>query len=47
VKSFTALSYDHIALEEVCIYPEARARLRPGERHEMGREMAARRLPKE
>ena len=40
---FTALSHDHIALEESYIYPQARARLRPGERREMGREMAARR----
>jgi hemerythrin-like domain-containing protein len=40
---FTALSHDHIALEESIIYPKARARLRPGERSEMGREMAARR----
>ena len=40
---FTALSHDHIALEEFYIYPQARARLRPGERREMGREMAARR----
>jgi len=40
---FTALSHDHMALEESCIYPQARARLRAGERHEMGREMAARR----
>jgi len=42
-KVFTALSHDHIALEETCIYPEARARLHAGERREMGREMAARR----
>ena len=40
---FTALSQDHIALEEALIYPEARARLLPGERRAMGREMAARR----
>jgi len=40
---FTALMHDHIALEESCIYPQARARLRSGERREMGREMAARR----
>jgi hemerythrin-like domain-containing protein len=40
---FAALSRDHIALEESCLYPEVRSRLRPGERHEMGREMAARR----
>ena len=40
---FTALSHDHMALEESCVYPQARARLLAGERHEMGREMAARR----
>jgi len=40
---FTALSHDHVALEESCVYPQARARLKAGERHEMGREMAARR----
>ena len=40
---FSALSADHIALEESLIYPEARARLGAGERREMGREMAARR----
>ena len=40
---FTALSHDHIALEESYIYPQARERMRPGERREMGREMAARR----
>ena len=40
---FSALSRDHIALEESLIYPEARARLGSGERHDMGREMAARR----
>jgi len=40
---FTALLHDHMALEESCIYPQARARLQAGERHEMGREMAARR----
>ena len=40
---FTALSHDHMALEESCVYPQARARLAAGERHEMGREMAARR----
>ena len=40
---FAALSRDHIALEEACLYPEARARLQPGEQQEMGREMAARR----
>ena len=45
VEVFTALSHDHIALEESCIYPHARARLNAGERREMGREMAARRHP--
>ena len=40
---FIALSHDHIALEESCIYPEARVRLLTTERLEMGREMAARR----
>lgn len=40
---FAALSRDHIALEESTLYPEVRSRLRPGERREMGREMAARR----
>jgi hemerythrin-like domain-containing protein len=40
---FIALSHEHIALEESCIYPQARARLRHAERREMGREMAARR----
>jgi hemerythrin-like domain-containing protein len=41
--SFTALMHDHIALEESCVYPEARERLGASERREMGREMAARR----
>ena len=40
---FIALSHDHVALEESCIYPQARVRLVTGERTEMGREMAARR----
>jgi hemerythrin-like domain-containing protein len=40
---FIALSHDHIALEESCIYPQARVRLGDGYRREMGREMAARR----
>jgi hemerythrin-like domain-containing protein len=43
VEVFTALSRDHITLEESLIYPQARANLRAGERQEMGREMAARR----
>ena len=41
--TFTALSHDHIALEESCIYPQARAQLDARERRAMGREMAARR----
>jgi hemerythrin-like domain-containing protein len=40
---FDALSRDHIALEESMIYPPARNAMRPAERREMGREMAARR----
>lgn len=40
---FAALSRDHIALEENCLYPAARNLLGAGEQHEMGREMAARR----
>ena len=40
---FTALSRDHIALEESLIYPQARSSMGTGERREMGREMAARR----
>lgn len=40
---FTALSHDHVALEESWIYPQARRRLNGPERREMGREMAARR----
>jgi hemerythrin-like domain-containing protein len=40
---FTALSHEHIALEESIIYPQARAHVPPGERSAMGREMAARR----
>ncbi len=46
VEVFTALSRDHIALEESLIYPQARARLGKDERREMGREMAARRRAK-
>ncbi|MBA2723187.1 MAG: hemerythrin domain-containing protein [Methylibium sp.] len=42
---FTALSHDHIALEESFIYPHARSRMGDGERRDMGREMAARRRP--
>ena len=40
---FGALARDHIALEEACIYPQARARLKDVQRQAMGREMAARR----
>lgn len=40
---FIALCHDHIALEESCIYPQARARLGASARREIGREMAARR----
>jgi hemerythrin-like domain-containing protein len=40
---FAALSRDHIALEVSLLYPEVKSRLRPGDRREMGREMAARR----
>ena len=43
VEVFTALSHDHIALEEAYIYPQARQRLGVAARAEMGREMAARR----
>jgi len=43
VEVFAALSRDHIALEETCIYPAARERLGAGARQAMGREMAARR----
>jgi hemerythrin-like domain-containing protein len=40
---FIALLHDHVALEEACIYPEARARMQLAERQTMGREMAGRR----
>ncbi|MCW5661683.1 MAG: hemerythrin domain-containing protein [Burkholderiaceae bacterium] len=40
---FIALLHDHVALEEGCIYPEARARMKLADRQTMGREMAARR----
>lgn len=43
VDIFVALSHEHVELEESCIYPQARARLRTGDRQEMRREMAARR----
>jgi hemerythrin-like domain-containing protein len=42
-EAFIALSRDHIALEESCIYPEVRERVPAAERREIGREMAARR----
>jgi hemerythrin-like domain-containing protein len=40
---FTALSHDHIALEESIVYPQARANLPARERSAMADEMAARR----
>lgn len=40
---FTALSHDHMALEESIVYPQARAGQRAGDRSRMGSEMAARR----
>ena len=40
---FSALSRDHIELEETFLYPEARARTGAVEAEAMGREMAARR----
>lgn len=40
---FIALSREHIALEETCLYPQARASLGPTEQQEMRREMTARR----
>jgi hemerythrin-like domain-containing protein len=43
VTVFSALSRDHIELEETCLYPEARARTGAAEAEAMGREMAARR----
>lgn len=43
VEIFTALSQDHVTLEESLIYPQARTRIRADERQAMGREMAARR----
>lgn len=41
--TFTALSHDHMALEESCIYPQARTLLAARERYAMGREMSERR----
>ena len=43
VEIFTALSRDHIALEESWIYPQARIRFGSAELQQMGREMAERR----
>jgi len=40
---FAALSREHIALEESCLYPVARTLLGASQQHEMEREMAARR----
>jgi hemerythrin-like domain-containing protein len=43
VEIFTALTHDHIALEESCIYPQARDRLGTAELQQAAREMAQRR----
>ena len=43
VEVLTALSHEHIALEESLIYPQARARLGPAAQATMGREMLERR----
>lgn len=43
VEVFTALMHDHIALEESVVYPQAREQLQGRQRHEMWREMMARR----
>lgn len=43
VRVFTALSHDHIALEEAYIYPQVRHRLPDRARRDMEREMAERR----
>jgi len=43
VEIFTALSHEHIALEESCIYPQARGRFGSEALQQMGREMAERR----
>lgn len=43
VEIFTVLSNEHIALEESCVYPQARMRMPSPERQQMGREMAKRR----
>ena len=43
VEIFAALTYDHIALEESCIYPQARDRFATAELQHAAREMAQRR----
>jgi hemerythrin-like domain-containing protein len=43
VEIFTALSHEHVALEESCIYPQAREQLGASERAAMAREMDSRR----
>jgi hemerythrin-like domain-containing protein len=43
VEIFTALSQFHVAVEESCIYPQARQRMSAAERQRMGLEIAARR----
>jgi len=43
VEIFVALSHEHIALEESCIYPQARVRFDSATLQQMGREMAERR----
>jgi len=43
VEIFTALTHDHILLEESCIYPQARERFGSAELQQAAREMAERR----
>ena len=43
VEIFTALTHDHISLEESCIYPQARERFGSAELQQAVREMAERR----
>jgi hemerythrin-like domain-containing protein len=43
IEIFTALSHEHVALEESCIYPQARAQIGADERLAMAREMDKRR----
>jgi hemerythrin-like domain-containing protein len=43
VEIFTALTHDHIALEESCIYSQARERFGSAELQQAAREMAERR----